>query len=105
MSRILCFVPNVLNQFFKIQSSSRNNLLGVYQQGGKGLFKVRVNNGVGKHIYLGCYETAEEAHNVYLVGKTKLGEQLADTYDGFVDDRVLEVISDFPSWFKSLPKK
>ena len=98
------FIPNVLNQFFKLQDSSRDDyLLGVSPQTNKSSFKVRVNNGSGKHIYLGTYATQEEAHEAYLEGKTKLGESLADFYDGFVDDRVLEVVSDFKTWFKSLP--
>ena len=102
-SEYCSFVPNSLNQFFKIQRSDKSNLLGVYQQADKGFFKVRINNGSGKHIYLGSYETKEEAHEVYLVGKSKLGEHFADIYDGFVDVRVLEVVGDFKTWFKSLP--
>ena len=95
------FVFNSLNQFFKLQNSSRDKLLGAYQQNENGVFKVRINDGSGKHIYLGSYKTQEEAHEVYLNGKTKLGEQLADFYDGFVEDRVLEVVSDFKTWFKT----
>ena len=98
----LCvFVPNALNQFFKIQESSRSDLpLGVYTQDGVN-YKVRVNNGKGQHIYLGQYLDPNEAHEVYLTGKTNLGKELADKYADLVDERVLEVVSDFRKWFLS----
>ena len=98
----LCvFVPNALNQFFKTQENSRGNLpLGAYTQDGVN-YKVRVNNGKGQHIYLGQYLDPNEAHEAYLIGKTNLGKELADNYVGLVDERVLEVVSDFRKWFLS----
>ena len=97
------FIPNTLNQFFKLQETSRSDyLLGVSPQTNKNSFKVRINDGSGKHIYLGTYGTQEEAHEAYLMGKTRLGEQLAYKYKGFVDKRVLEVVADFKNWFKAL---
>lgn len=99
----LCvFVPNALNQFFKLQENNQGELpLGVSPQNNDHSYKVRINNGKGKHIYLGTYQSIEEAHEAYLKGKTALGKELASKYNGLVDPRVLEVISDFEAWFKS----
>lgn len=96
-----CFVPNALNQFFKTQESSRGDLpLGAYTPDGKH-YKVRLNNGHGKHIYLGQYPNPQEAHEAYLIGKTNLGKELALKYENLVDSRVLEVVSDFKKWYQS----
>lgn len=97
------FIPNMLNAFFKPQQNNRELPLGVYQKNSNSCFSTHIPDNNGKRIYLGSYETKEEAHEVYLVGKSKLGEHFADIYDGFVDVRVLEVVGDFKTWFKSLP--
>ena len=99
----LCvFVPNQINQFFKLQESSRGNyLLGASPQTNGVDFKCRINNGEGKHIYLGQFPSQEEAHEAYLEGKTNLGKELVAKYENIVDERVLEVVSDFHKWFLS----
>ena len=100
----LCvFVPNQLNQFFKLQNNSRGEfLLGASPQNHKNeMYKVRINNGQGQHIYLGQYETQEEAHEAYLNGKDALGKQIAKQWEGLVDPRVIQVVSNFKQWFNS----
>ena len=97
-----CFVPNQLNQFFKLQGSSRGEyLLGASPQTNMVTFRCRINNGEGKHIYLGQFDSQMEAHEAYLIGKTNLGKELALKYENLVDSRVLEVVSDFKKWYQS----
>lgn len=101
----LCvFVPNALNQFFKIQETSRGSLpLGVYASDpNKNAYKVRLNDGKGKHIYLGTFYDPEEAHEAYMVGKTLLGKELAEKYEGQIDPSALEALSNFQGWYKGL---
>lgn len=97
----LCvFVPNQINQFFKLQESSRGNyLLGASPQNNGVDFKCRINNGEGKHIYLGQFPSQEEAHEAYLEGKTNLGKELVAKYENIVDERVLIVLSNFKKWY------
>ena len=99
----LCvFVPNQINQFFKLQESSRGKyLLGASPQNNGVDFKCRINNGEGKHIYLGQFSSQEEAHEAYLEGKTNLGKEIAAKYENDLDERVLIVLSNFKKWYLS----
>ena len=98
----LCvFVPNSLNLFFKQRENKNSDLpLGVSLRSDGG-YRARVNNGSKGNISLGTFQSIEEAHEAYLIGKTNLGKELADKYVGLVDERVLEVVSDFRKWFLS----
>ena len=64
---------NMLN-LKKPNKNNKSGYLGVYKLGNSYVARVMVNY---EHIHLGCFKTAEEAHQKYLHEKEKIHEELS----------------------------
>jgi hypothetical protein len=85
------FVPKEINAFLTLRGSDRGlHPIGVYQFRGK--FVAKVCTGKDR-VWLGAFDTAKEAHAVYIAAKIAIGRQIALRYDGEVDDRVTSALS------------
>ena len=84
------FIPCGLNQFLVNRINFRgDNPVGVYFQKRNGLFHSRVNNGFGKLLHIGYFETKEDAFNAYKEEKMAIALKLINYYRDQVDERVL----------------
>ena len=87
-----CFVPNEINALFTKRQRHRGNTpIGVIyceaQNGFKACYKATLTKN-GKHVYLGCFKTAEEAFNAYKVAKEEWIKDLANKWKDKLDPRV-----------------
>lgn len=82
-------VPQNINQFLTIRKSERGDLpLGVSYSKTRKLFHARLNNGDGKLLHIGYFNTSDEAFNAYKIEKEKLAKEIAEKYKGLIDERV-----------------
>ena len=51
-----------------------------------GNYQVQCNNEYGKYVYLGTYNTKEEAFRVYKEYKEKVIKKVIDSYEGKIPD-------------------
>lgn len=87
-SKEMCvFVPREINQVIQGHSKESNEPKGVRLR--KGRFEARCNIN-GNPIYLGAYDTEEEAFQVYKLEKEKEIKRLADKYKDVIDRRVYD---------------
>lgn len=78
------FVPNDINVLFAKSNSIRGDLpIGVHLTKNK-KYRAQCNKGNNKMIYLGNYETPEEAFITYKVYKEKLIKTIADKYKDII---------------------
>ena len=86
-SRETCiFVPERINLLFVKHDKARgNNPIGVTPRE-SGNYEARCNNGHGKMIHLGTYNTKEEAFQVYKKYKEKLIKKVIDEYEGIIPE-------------------
>ena len=86
-SRNTCiFVPERINLLFVKHDKARgNNPIGVTPRE-SGNYEARCNNGHGKMIHLGTYNTKEEAFQVYKKYKEKLIKKAIDEYEGIIPE-------------------
>lgn len=75
-STTCCFIPRDLNMLLNNCRKRRNNLPGVYYYTRFGCFKSQISIG-GKNQHLGYFNTAKEAHQVYLKAKNAYVKQHA----------------------------
>ena len=86
------FVPQEINSFFTDSGAARGDYpLGVYFNKRDGKFQAQcaVN---GKIKHLGCFNTAEEAFNVYRPFKENLCKQLALKWESEIDPRLFNTM-------------
>ena len=88
-----CFVPNEINVLFSKNNKSTYGLpKGVYPKDNK--YQSSINK-FGKIIYLGFYETIEEAHNVYNKAKKDYLIEVSEKWKGTLSDNVCDAIKNF----------
>lgn len=84
------FVPSEINNFFLFRANERGKYkLGVKFQNGK--FASGINKG-GKKIFLGYFDTEDEAHNAYIVEKTNHAKTLAKKYKNKVNKNIIKAL-------------
>lgn len=86
------YVPVSVNSFVTASNGSRgNNKIGVYFDAKKRRYISSSNDGSGKQLYLGCFESEVEAHNAWLNHKFKMLNNIRPTLDN-IDDRLYGAI-------------
>lgn len=83
--RTCVFVPREINQIIEKHSKKSNECIGVRLRNNK--FEARCNID-GKAIFLGRYNTEEEAFQSYKLAKEKEIRRLANKYKDVIDERV-----------------
>ena len=86
-SRETCiFVLQRINSLFVKRDNSRGeNPIGVHPNS-SGNYQVHCNNGYGKTIALGTYNSKEEAFQVYKQHKEKVIKEVIDSYEGKIPE-------------------
>ena len=86
------FVPERINLIFEMKDRKTNLPLGVCKNGNKYMSRINDNGNV---IYLGSFDTPEEAHELYLKERLKIIKQLAKKYKHKIPkklyDRLIEI--------------
>ena len=85
------YVPHSINVLFTKRNNKRGELpIGVTKNGNK--FEAKLNKGIGKQIYLGLYDTPEEAFQAYKIAKEVYIKEVAEKYKGKIDHRAYEAM-------------
>lgn len=85
------FVPLSINSLFVKRDNERGECpIGVSKHCNK--FVVHLSKGNGKPIYLGLYDTPEEAFQVYKEAKEAYIKEVAEKYKGQIDPRAYEAM-------------
>ena len=85
------FVPQRINMLFVKRDKLRGEFpIGVCKNGNG--FMAQLNKGNGKQIYLGTYDTVEEAFQVYKQAKEQYIKEVAEEYKGRIDPRAYEAM-------------
>lgn len=95
-------IPPVINSFITSNFARRGNNIytGVYDSHGN--YKTHCCQLDNKIKYLGTYPTAEDAYNVYEKEKVRLANELADMYEGSVEDHVTRYLRSFDKHIRKL---
>lgn len=92
-SKACCFIPNEVNVIFKTNNQSLTNLpRGAQPKDGK--FQSSIQK-FGQQIYLGFFETPEEAHQVYMEAKKEYLIEVSEKWRGVLSDKVCDAIKNY----------
>lgn len=72
-----CLVPHIINTALIISCTDNNLPMGVFIRGNKYGASININ---GERLYLGLYDTPQEAFNVYKIRREKYIKDLANYY-------------------------
>lgn len=89
-----CFLPNYLNSLFLDNGKSRGLYpTGVYFNACTGKFHAQIKN-TNIQIYLGLFDTPDDAHDVWLKAKREYARELAiNAYmNNEIDERIMNAI-------------
>lgn len=86
-------VPPEVNRFFILRNNKSGLPMGVSEQHSGGYQSAIHYN--KNSVALGTYETPEEAHDQFCIAKNKVGKILCEKWDGLLDPRVLDILSDY----------
>jgi len=87
------FITREVNRFFNDHAASRGEyLIGATWHKRDNKFIAACNNGKGKSVHLGCFDTEIEAHNAWRAYKHALACKLADEQ---TDPRVADVLRSY----------
>lgn len=87
------FVPKSINSLFISGKTIRGDLpIGVSIEKSTGKFKASCGNGHNESIYLGCYNTPQEAFNVYKNFKEMVIKQVADEYKPYIPRKLYDAM-------------
>lgn len=87
------FLPKELNGLLTTNiSSSTGYPKGVYPKDGK--FESAIQKH-GKQVYLGFFNTPQEAHEVYMKAKKEYLTEVSDKWRGILSDRVCDAIENY----------
>ena len=88
------YVPTSINVLFTKRNNERGEYpIGVYKKGNK--FVAQLNKGDGKQIYLGLFNTPEEAFLAYKQAKEEYIKEVAEEYKGKIDNRAYEALMNY----------
>ena len=88
-----CFVPKRINSLMVSCNSRRGDYyIGVSYKSRDRKYASELNVGEGKRLYLGYYNTQQEAFSVYKEAKELLIKEVAVTWKGKIDDRVYNAL-------------
>ena len=89
-------VPNCINVLFVKNKSTRGNLpIGVYLYRNGKKYKAQCNNGKGKQIPLGTFDTPHEAFYVYKDFKENLIKQIANQYRNQIPYKLYKAMHEY----------
>lgn len=90
------FAPQSINSLFINSFSARGNLpVGVKLDKRSRRYQARCNDGSGKRIGLGTYDTPKEAFNAYKIYKEKLIKQIADNYSDIIPTKLYNAMYNY----------
>lgn len=88
------FVPSSINNLFTKSNKIRGEYpIGVRKMGDR--FQARLNKGNGKSMYLGTYDTPEQAFLAYKEAKEQYIKEVANKYKGKIDPRAYEAMMNY----------
>lgn len=94
-----CFVPNNINILFTKRKNHRGEYpIGIKSKKSNGKYEVACSiskNNNKERIYLGVYETIEEAFNVYKEYKENYIKQIADEYFSYIPEYIYNALYDY----------
>lgn len=90
------FVPKALNKFLTKRDTCRGAYpVGVSLHKHSGKFMSGINKNTGRVVNLGYFNTVKEAFDVYKTSKESYAKELALSYTGKVDDRVILALENY----------
>lgn len=90
-------VPQTVNSFFaRVRSQNKDNglPLGVKSRNGGKKYEAKLI-WFGQYIYIGNYETPEEAFEAYKIEKEKRIKMLADMYKDYIPQKVYDALYNY----------
>lgn len=92
-----CLVPMEINILFTDSKASRGDYpIGVHLDKSSGKFAAQIRY-FGKNLFLGRFDTVEEAHNAYKVKKEGYVKEVANKYKGKVSNEVYSRMMEWES--------
>lgn len=89
----VCFLPREINCFLRKKKASRGKYpLGVHYSRGRFGAKMYIN---GKQIYIGYFNTPEEAFYAYKEAKENHAKELAEKWKDKIDPRAYEALMNY----------
>ena len=90
------FVPKSINSLFISGKTTRGGLpIGVSISKSTGKFRASCGNSHNESIYLGCYNTPQEAFNVYKNFKEMVVKQIADEYKPYIPKKLYDAMYNY----------
>lgn len=90
-----CFVPTEINNLFVDRRSERGEFpIGVTKHNKTGRFISRLSTNKGR-MYLGLYDTPEQAYIVYAKAKEEYVKQIARKWQDQIDENVYNALMDW----------
>lgn len=88
------FVPQNINVLFTKRQNKRGNTpIGVFKTYSK--FEANCHNGNGKQIYLGKYQTIDEAFNAYKTYKEDIIKEMANKYYTYIPIKLYNALYNY----------
>lgn len=87
---LCCLVPLRINSLF-VDSRSRRGAYPIGVDFKRGKFRAQIRKD-GRKVDLGCFSTAEEAHQAYIASKMDYAKEVAKSYKGMVLPRVYQAL-------------
>jgi len=90
------FIPARVNTLLTKSGATRGDWpIGVVRSGANGRFVSQCNNGTGKQLFLGFFNTPQEAFQAYKTFKEALIKEVANEYKEQLDYRVYEALMNY----------
>ncbi len=100
------FIPILINSFLTFRNSKNSTgysgVSKINSEGYNANFMACCTNLNGRNTTLGRTDTVEEAYTLYRKHKIALAARLADQYEGYVDNRVVDYLRNFEKYIDNL---
>ena len=91
-----CFVPQRVNKILLKREASRTTLpIGIQKRPDCARYTVQSYDKDSNRLYLGCFETINEAFSVYKSQRLSVIRDIASEYVGLVDPRVYKTLMEY----------